>query len=143
MRPGDILLAEDNLTNQMVLKALLAAVGIEPVMVSNGQEALDAWTAEAWDIVLMDIQMPVMDGLTAAKQMRATECRTGRRRTPIIALTANAMPHHKAEYLAAGMDELVAKPIDLIALVQAMDALLGTEEIGQVAERAFAARATG
>jgi PAS domain S-box-containing protein len=119
-----VLAAEDNPTNQLVLKTLLAEAGIHPVFVDNGQEAVDAWRGQAWDIVLMDIQMPVMDGVTAVKAMRQAENLEGRARTPIIAVTANAMAHHRAEYLAAGMDEVVAKPINLIELLHAMDCAL-------------------
>jgi len=129
-----VLVAEDNATNQFVMKTLLGLVGIEPKIVSNGQEALDAWRDGVWDVVLMDIQMPVMDGLTATKQLRAAERREGRPRTPIIAVTANAMAHHKAEYLAAGMDEFVAKPIDLVSLLQTMDDLIGPGKPSQAPE---------
>jgi CheY-like chemotaxis protein len=119
-----VLAAEDNPMNQLVLKTLLTEVGIEAVMVCNGQEALDAWRSQPWDIVLMDIQMPVMDGISAIRAMREIEQAEHRPRMPVIALTANAMAHHKTEYLAAGMDELVAKPISLVLLVKAMDAAL-------------------
>ena len=127
-----MLAAEDNAVNQLILKTLLAEFGIVPVLVSNGQEALDAWRAAEWDIVLMDIQMPVMDGVTAVKLLREAERREGRRRTPIVAVTANAIAHQKVEYLAAGMDALVAKPIDLACLVQTMDAALGGYETSQM-----------
>jgi signal transduction histidine kinase/AmiR/NasT family two-component response regulator len=127
-----VLAAEDNAVNQLILKTLLAEFGIVPVLVSNGQEALDAWRAAEWDIVLMDIQMPVMDGVTAVKLLREAERREGRRRTPIVAVTANAIAHQKVEYLAAGMDALVAKPIDLACLVQTMDAALGGYETSQM-----------
>ncbi|MDI1365845.1 MAG: ATP-binding protein [bacterium] len=119
-----VLVAEDNRMNQIVLRTLLIEVGIEPLIVSNGQEALEAWRSASWDIVLMDIQMPIMDGLTAVGMIRDAERREQRQRTPVIALTANAMAHHKVEYLAAGMDALVAKPIGLALLLQAMDDLL-------------------
>jgi len=122
-----VLAAEDNATNQLVLKTLLMAVGIEPTIVSNGREALDAWSRGDWDVVLMDIQMPVLDGLEAVIEMRATEQREGRGRTPVVALTANAMTHQRDEYLAAGMDALVAKPIELTALIEAMDSVLAIE----------------
>jgi len=124
-----VLAAEDNPMNQIVLKTLLTEVGIAVVMVGNGQEALSAWRAEPWDIVLMDVQMPVMDGISAIQALRAIERDEGRPRTPVIALTANAMAHHKAEYLAAGMDELVAKPISLVVLLSAMDAALQADAI--------------
>ena len=123
-----VLVAEDVSLNQLVLRELLRSVGIEPVLVSNGQEAFGAWRAGAWDIVLMDIQMPVMDGLTAVRLMRYAERREGRRRTPIIAVTANALTHQKAEYLAADMDAVVTKPIGLACLLQAMDMALEPNE---------------
>ena len=123
-----VLAADDNVVNRLILKTLLAEFGIEPVLVANGQEALDAWRAGEWDIVLMDIQMPLMDGVTAVKLMRETERREGRRRTPVIAVTANAIAHQRAEYLSAGMDALVAKPIDLACLMQTMDAALAASE---------------
>ena len=129
-----VLAAEDNPMNQLVLKTLLTEVGIEALIVSNGQEALDAWRSEPWDIVLMDIQMPVMDGITAIQAMREIEQSERRPRTPVIALTANAMAHHKAEYLVAGMDDLVAKPISLLLLLKAMDAALeGVDAPGKTA----------
>jgi CheY-like chemotaxis protein len=127
-----VLAAEDNPTNQIVLKTLLGQVGIVPHVVSNGQEALDAYVASAWDLVLMDIQMPVMDGLNALKGIREAEQVHGSPRTPVIAVTANAMPHHQAEYLAAGMDSVVAKPIDFASLLEAMDeAMTSAEQHGQ------------
>ena len=123
-----VMAAEDNETNQRVLKALLGSAEIEPFMVANGRDAVDAWKAAPWDLVLMDIQMPVLDGVTATKQMREIERREGRTRAPIIALTAKAMAHHEAEYLAAGMDAVVGKPINLVKLIEAMDAALGPAE---------------
>ena len=116
-----ILAAEDNDVNQLVLKTLLGQVGIEPHIVENGALALQAWEEAEWDLILMDVRMPEMDGPTAARRIRQREKATGRRRTPIIALTANAMAHHAAEYAAAGMDALVPKPIDFARLLQSME----------------------
>jgi PAS domain S-box-containing protein len=124
-----VLAAEDNATNQLVLKTLLREVGIEPHIVWNGQEVVEAWRDGQWDIVLMDIQMPGMDGLEATRVIRAIERREGRKRTPIIALTANAMAQHKANYLKAGMDALVAKPINFAWLLDAMNSALGLDEV--------------
>jgi CheY-like chemotaxis protein len=76
----------------------------------------------------MDVQMPVMDGPTAARHIRERERQTGRPRTPIIALTANAMSHHVAEYLAAGMDDHVAKPIEAGRLFQALQAAIDSPQ---------------
>ena len=128
-----ILAAEDNPTNQIVLKTLLGQAGIEPTMVANGQEALDAWSAQAWDVVIMDIQMPVMDGLTAVRRIRQAEHDQGLRRTPVIALTANAMAHQVAEYRAAGMDGHISKPIVVEELMEALKGLGAAEARGGVA----------
>ena len=121
-----VLAAEDNGMNQLVLKTLLEQVGVQPVMVANGREAVAAWAREPWDLILMDVQMPEMDGPTATGVIRARERAEGRARTPIVALTANAMAHQVAEYRQAGMDDFVAKPIEaarLYAVIQsALDA---------------------
>jgi len=106
-----------------VLKTLLHAVGVEPVVVGDGAQALAAWRAEPWDVVLMDVQMPLLDGPAAARAIREEEVRTGRPRTPIIALTANAMAHQVETYLEAGMDGFVSKPIDAAKLYEALSAL--------------------
>jgi len=121
-RPVRVLAAEDNAMNQLVLKTLLGQVGIEPEVVGDGRAALEAWEREAWDVILMDVQMPVMDGPTATALIRTRERSEGRARTPIVALTANAMPHQIAEYLQAGMDAFVAKPIEAQRLYEALQA---------------------
>jgi CheY-like chemotaxis protein len=90
---------------------LLEQVGIEPVFAENGQIAVDLWSQGHFDLILMDVQMPVMSGPEATSVIRALESEQKRPRTPIIALTANAMTHHVQECLAAGMDAHVAKPI--------------------------------
>ena len=119
-----VLAAEDNATNQLVLKTLLAAAGIEPTLVVNGREALAAWENQTWDIVLMDIQMPEMNGIEATQAIRRRELETGRPRTPIVAVTANAMTHQVVEYEAAGMDGVVAKPVDMANLFKVMERAL-------------------
>ncbi|HLI65098.1 MAG TPA: ATP-binding protein [Caulobacteraceae bacterium] len=120
-RPLRLLAAEDNDVNQLVLKTLLAHVGVEPVFAENGQLAVEAWEREPWDLILMDVQMPVMDGPTAVRRIREREAATGRARTPIVALSANAMSHQIAEYLAGGMDGHVAKPIEAAKLFAALE----------------------
>ncbi|MCR5875295.1 ATP-binding protein [Phenylobacterium sp. J426] len=132
-RPLRILAAEDNGMNQLVLKTLLAQVGVEPVIVPDGREAVAAWEREPWDVILMDIQMPVMDGPTATALIRTREVATRRARTPIVALTANAMSHQVAEYLEAGMDGYVAKPIEAARLYEALQAALATSEAAKSA----------
>ena len=119
--PLRILAAEDNRTNQLVLRAMLQQAGIEPVVVDDGAQAVEAWRAREWDAILMDIHMPVMDGLAALAEIRRLETEAGRGRTPIIALTANAMSHQVAELLAAGMDDHVSKPIAVAQLFEALD----------------------
>jgi signal transduction histidine kinase/ActR/RegA family two-component response regulator len=108
-----VLAAEDNATNQLVLKTILHALGLEPRIVENGRLAVEAWSQNAFDLILMDIQMPQMDGVAAAREIRRLEAEGGARRTPIVALSANAMKHQVAEYLAAGMDAHLAKPIQI------------------------------
>ena len=111
-----VLAAEDNAVNQLVLKTLLHQMGVDPHVVDNGQQAVEAWETGEWDVILMDIQMPVMDGLTATAAIRNREADTGRPRTPIVALTANAMAHQVEQYILAGMDSHVAKPIQAVDL---------------------------
>ncbi|MGC1304293.1 MAG: ATP-binding protein [Caulobacteraceae bacterium] len=120
-----ILVAEDNEVNQLVIRTLLGQVGIEPTMVQNGVQAVQAWAGGVWDLILMDVQMPQMDGPTATLEIRSRERHQGRVRTPIIALTANAMAHHVAEYREVGMDGFVAKPIDTGRLFAMIEEVLG------------------
>ena len=115
-----VLAAEDNPVNQMVLRTLLEQVGVKLKIVENGREAVDAWAGGEWDLILMDAQMPEMDGVEAASAIRAAEAAQGRQRTPIIALTANAMAHQVDAYRECGMDATVAKPVEVARLFAAM-----------------------
>ena len=128
--PLRVLAAEDNAVNQLVIRTLLEQAGVDPVVVGDGAEALEAWAREPWDLILMDVQMPVMDGPTATQEIRRRERALGRARTPIIALTANAMAHQVADYRAAGMDAIVAKPIDVTRLLEAMLEALALSAVG-------------
>lgn len=110
---GKVLVAEDNLINQRVVSAFLGKLGCEVVLAVNGVEAIAAANLQDFDLVLMDWQMPEMDGLAATRVLRSQE-RT--RILPIIALTANAFEHSENECLAAGMDGFLAKPLDLMKL---------------------------
>lgn len=122
--PLRLLLAEDNLTNQMVARALLEPLGVDLRVAADGLEALDRWRTEDFDLVLLDIQMPRLDGVGVALAIRAEETRTGRARVPILALSANAMAHQIASYLEAGMDGHVAKPIEVGKLYAAIEQAL-------------------
>ena len=123
-----VLAAEDNEVNRLVLQTLLQQMGVSPIIVADGAQALEAWEREDWDLVLMDVQMPVMDGPTACRRIREREAQTGRQRTPVIALTANAMAHQVAEYRASGMDGFVPKPIEIAVLFAVMNEALAATE---------------
>jgi len=125
-----LLAAEDNPTNQQVLAAVMESLGIDIDIVGDGRQAVDAWRVGGYDLVLMDIQMPVMDGIDAAREIRAVEIAEQRKRTPIVALTANALTHQVDEYLAAGMDGHVAKPIEIAKLYEAISAALTAAATG-------------
>lgn len=109
-----ILLAEDHPINQQVIVEQLAALGYHADCAANGQEALDFLAQKSYDLVLMDCQMPVLDGYETAKKLRERE--KGDRHTFVIALTAHAMPGEREKCLAAGMDDYLSKPVDLDAL---------------------------
>ncbi len=116
-----VLVAEDVVTNQQVAQVLLDRVGIEVTIVENGQAAVDAWDRGAFDLVLMDCQMPVLDGYEATRELRRREGEQGRPRTPIIAVTAHAMQDERKLSFEAGMDEHLAKPF----WAEELHALLG------------------
>ena len=107
---GDVLLVEDNEVNRMIAREVLASLGVEVVEATNGLEALEILVRRPFDLILMDCLMPVMDGFEAARAIRQHEQEATRRRTPIIAVTANAADEDVAEAEAAGMDGHLAKP---------------------------------
>lgn len=121
---GQVLVAEDNRTNQIVIETILRHLGMNVSVVGNGSEAVAAWREQAWSLVLMDVNMPVMDGLTATREIRRIERLDARAATPILGLTGNALDHQLAECRAAGMDDVVIKPIEMTRLVEAMTAVL-------------------
>jgi signal transduction histidine kinase/AmiR/NasT family two-component response regulator len=124
-----LLVAEDNQTNQLVLQALLSSYEIELVFTQNGQEAIEAWQASRYDVILMDMQMPVMDGVTAIRAIRAQEIRENRPRTPIVSLTANALQHQIDAQIDAGADAHAPKPIHLPSLLAAIEAAISLCEL--------------
>ncbi len=123
-----VLAAEDTRVNQLVLRVLLEQAGVEPTIVDDGAAALAAWREGPWDLILMDVQMPVMDGVAATRAIRAEEISAGAPRTPILALTADATPYQLAEYVAAGMDSLVPKPIKVEELFTAIQTVLDARD---------------
>jgi len=114
-KPGKILVAEDNAINQMLVVTLLEEAGYAVDVAEDGVEALAAVRRESYDLVLMDAQMPNMDGLEAAQAIRALA--DGRGCMPIIALTADALPGDREQYIAAGMDDYLSKPLDAAAML--------------------------
>jgi two-component system, sensor histidine kinase len=119
-RPLRVLAADDNATNRLVLQALLGPLDVELTQVENGREAVERWRTGRFDLILMDIQMPEMDGIQATRTIRSEEMRDARLPTPIFALSANAMSHHINQYLAAGMSGHIAKPIDVAELYEVL-----------------------
>jgi two-component system sensor histidine kinase/response regulator len=119
-RRGRLLLAEDNEINRLVAVGILGAIGYETDVAENGVEALDRLAGYDYDGVLMDCQMPVMDGYTATAELRRREADAGRR-TPVIALTASARWEDRDRALAAGMDDFVSKPVDHRSLAHILD----------------------
>lgn len=115
-----VLVVDDNDINRQVLLTLLKEFGLEGCAVPDGAAAVDAWTAETWDAILMDINMPVMDGVDATRAIRAGEVERRGGHVPIIAVTASATPADAASYRAAGMDDVLAKPIDAGRLLESL-----------------------
>jgi signal transduction histidine kinase/CheY-like chemotaxis protein len=120
LRPLRVLVAEDNPVNQRVTRHLLEKLGHEIHLAANGAEAIQAWREREFDAILMDCQMPEMDGFEATRRIREAEAGNGARHTPIIAMTANAMAGDREACLAAGMEDHLAKPVNLQALDEAL-----------------------
>jgi CheY-like chemotaxis protein len=118
------LLAEDNLVNQKVASRLLEKLGFQVEVVADGCAAVTAWQRGSFDLILMDCQMPRMDGYEATREVRRLE--GGQRRTPIVALTANAMKGDEERCMASGMDGFVSKPIDRPKLEACLNRFLQT-----------------
>ena len=116
-----ILIAEDNLVNQQIICAFVKSAGHSVELVDNGEKAVNAVAEGDFDVVLMDIQMPVMDGVTATEQIRTFSDEKGQ--IPIVAVTANAMEGDKERYLAAGMNSYIAKPVNPANLNDALGKL--------------------
>ena len=122
-----VLAVEDNPTNQILLERLLLKNGFIVEIAANGKEAVDRFAAQHYDLIFMDYQMPIMDGLAATREIRKIEeqrsqrdAKTRRYRTPIIALTANAMEGDRSACMSAGMDDYLSKPIRSKELKEAL-----------------------
>jgi CheY-like chemotaxis protein/anti-sigma regulatory factor (Ser/Thr protein kinase) len=129
-----VLLVEDNEVNQQVANRVLTMFGITPQLVANGEDAITAVCAAQFDLVLMDCQMPVMDGYAATEAIRAWEKTTARERVPIIAMTANAMAGDRERCIAAGMDDYLTKPFKRDALGAMLAQWLSPPEAQRLAQ---------
>lgn len=134
--PLRILLADDHPANRKVIAVLLSGASADLVCVENGREALEAFQGGGFDLVLMDMQMPVMDGLTATSGIRTLECERGWSRTPILMLTANAMAEHVEAGRKAGADGHLAKPVTMATLFAGISQVLKAAEPQRDAEAA-------
>jgi CheY-like chemotaxis protein len=128
-RPLQVLAVDDNALNRQILAAMLDLWPVNTVWATNGVEALEAMELQAFDVVLMDVQMPIMDGMTATRRVR--EGHGINRHTPIVALTANARKEDRAMCMASGMTDFVAKPISAEALASA---LMRATQMNEVSE---------
>lgn len=118
---GQLLVVEDDATNRKVLEMMLDRFGVHPASANNGQEGLAAVaTSGPFDLVFMDMQMPVMDGLEAARRIRQLEAQEKRQRTPIVAITGNAYDEDRQRCREAGMDDFISKPIKMAELAQVL-----------------------
>jgi CheY-like chemotaxis protein len=115
-----VLAVDDNAVNRKLVELILGTIKAEVVSVENGLEAVHAVERDGFDLVLMDLQMPVMDGLTAIRRIRAWEAAGRRQRTPIVVLSANVMPEHHQASAAAGADDHVGKPVGVEQLITAV-----------------------
>jgi CheY-like chemotaxis protein len=137
-----ILVVDDHATNRRVVELMLETVGAKIASAENGQEACQAFEAERFDVVLMDVQMPVMDGLTATRRIRAFEAEQRLDRTPILMLTSNGLPADIDASHAAGADRHLTKPIHPASLFSALQQAIEGDG-GEAADEAGAASDRG
>jgi two-component system sensor histidine kinase/response regulator len=142
-RGNKILLVEDNPVNQRVAQRTLQNLAAEVTIANNGAEALERIAAAAFDAVLMDCQMPVMDGFTATRRIRELESSRGIKRLPIIALTANVMSEDRENCIAAGMDAHLGKPIEPVQLIEALSRFLTARAAAPAIDRKALRELTG
>ncbi len=129
-----VLLAENNIFNQQVATEFLAKAGVDVCVANNGLEALEWLRRESFDCVLMDVQMPEMDGLEATRQIRADPALA---RIPVIAMTANAFKEDREQCLTAGMDDFISKPVNKFELITRVKSLLRVRHLKNELERAL------
>ncbi|KQV58794.1 MULTISPECIES: ATP-binding protein [unclassified Caulobacter] len=138
MAAPKVLVVDDNQTNRAVLLTLLSHLGVDGHFAVDGRDAVAMWEKDRWDAILMDVHMPVMDGVQASQAIREGERRTGRPRTPIIAVTASVLTHERTLYAEAGMDALVPKPVEIPRLVEALAKVLALDSEDEAEARGAA-----
>jgi CheY-like chemotaxis protein len=129
-QPLKVLLVEDHPVNQKLAVGLLTRWGHKTLIAADGQAGVDAFERDSYDVILMDVQMPVMNGLEATRVIRKLELQKGLRRTPIFAMTANAMQGDREECINSGMDEYISKPIKAKELQILLEGIVPREDIG-------------
>ena len=128
---GNVLVVEDNRVNQILVNEILQGLGLSVDIAENGQEAVDKYQQRQFDLILMDCQMPVLDGFEATRQIRAMEVRNHSKRVPIMALTAAAREEEYQEALASGMDHFMTKPFNVAQLERKIGDILGADIAGE------------
>ncbi|WP_269713847.1 ATP-binding protein [Caulobacter sp. NIBR2454] len=123
LRQIDVLLAEDHAVNQKIIRLYLEPLGCRVTVAENGEEAVELAAAQAFDVILMDMQMPVMDGIEATSRIRANGGPNAA--TPILALTANALLEHRQQWLRVGVETFLTKPLDARGLIEAVASAVG------------------
>jgi signal transduction histidine kinase/ActR/RegA family two-component response regulator len=126
--PPTLLVVDDNAMNREIIAALVEPFGIACGFAADGREAVEAWRRQPWDAIFMDVHMPIMDGVEATRAIRREEGRLGRRRVPIVAVTASLLEQETANYQAAGMDDVLPKPIEVSALAEMLARCVGGGE---------------
>ncbi len=124
--PLQVMVVDDNATNRRVLELILGQLGARILSVENGQEAVEAFDQGGFDLILMDVQMPVMDGLTATREIRKREHSASRPTTPVIIVSANCMPEHVKAGLDAGAQQYLGKPVGAQALIDAINSVFSS-----------------
>ena len=119
-----VLMVEDNPINRRILTLVLERLPAQVTVAENGFQAVEACEAQTFDVILMDLQMPGMDGYEAMRRIRAVEAEGNRGRTPIIVVSAHVRPHEIAEAKLAGADHHLAKPLDIPSLLATMDSVI-------------------
>jgi CheY-like chemotaxis protein len=123
-----VLVAEDNTISTKVIKGMLSKLGLQATSVQNGHQAVEAVKSGQYDLVLMDCEMPELDGFTAAQQIREWEKSRGRPALPIVALTAHILPEHRERSRRAGMNAHIAKPVELAQLREQIEYWVGRKQ---------------